>query len=219
MSLPQGFETCDNQVYLLKKSLYGFKQAPCVWHQHLNAYLSQLKFKEVPHSECVFERVSNGTRIRLLVYVDDCLLISKSSTLICAVKSELQRKFQITDLGTATYFLGVEIKVLPQGLFLHQKAYIQEVLTALNMLSCRSSPSPMDPGSLIDLTRLHTTTTTVISPELHSTYRTAIGQLLYLKNETRYCCRGGSACKTSGVSHNDPLDCCQKNSSLSQRNI
>jgi hypothetical protein len=74
MSLPQGFETGDNQVCLLKMSLYGLKQAPQVWHQHLNAYLSQLEFKAVQHSECVFERVSNGTRIRLLVYVDDCCL-------------------------------------------------------------------------------------------------------------------------------------------------
>jgi hypothetical protein len=91
--------------------------------------------------------------MRLLVYVDDCLLISNSSTLIGAVKSELQLKFQITGLGPATYFLGVEIKALSHGLFLHLHAYIQEVLAAHNMLSCRSSPSPMDPGSLIDLTR------------------------------------------------------------------
>jgi Reverse transcriptase (RNA-dependent DNA polymerase) len=61
MSLPQGFETGDNQVCLLKKSLYGLKPAPRVWHQHLKAYLSQLKFEAVPHSECVFERVSTGT--------------------------------------------------------------------------------------------------------------------------------------------------------------
>jgi Reverse transcriptase (RNA-dependent DNA polymerase) len=128
MSLPQGFETGDNQVCLLKMSLYGLKQAPRVWHQHLNAYLSQLKFKAVPHSECVFERVSNGNRIRLLVYVDDCLLISKSLTSIHAVKSELQRKFQITDLGPAKHFLGVEINSLPHGLFLHQRAYIKDVL-------------------------------------------------------------------------------------------
>jgi Reverse transcriptase (RNA-dependent DNA polymerase) len=124
-------------------------------------------------------------RIRLLVYVDDCLLISKSSILIRAVKSELQRKFQITDLGPATYFLGVEIEVLSHGLFLQQHAYIQEVLAAHHMLSCRSSLSPMDPGSLIDLTRPHTTTTIVLSHDLHSTYRTAIGQLLYLTTKTR----------------------------------
>jgi hypothetical protein len=31
MSLPQGFETGDNHVCLLKKSLHGIKQAPRVW--------------------------------------------------------------------------------------------------------------------------------------------------------------------------------------------
>jgi Reverse transcriptase (RNA-dependent DNA polymerase) len=139
----------------------------------------------VQHSECVFERASNGTRIRLLVYVDDCLLISKSSNLIRAVNSELQRKFQIIDLGPATYFLGVEIKCLSHGLFLHQHAYIQEFLAAHNMPSCRSSPSPMDPGSLIYLTRPHTKTTIILSHDLHSLYRTAIGQMLYFTKNTR----------------------------------
>jgi hypothetical protein len=40
-------------------------------------------------------------------------------------------------------------------------------------------------GSLIDLTRPHTTTTIVLSHDLHSTYRTAIGQLLYLTTKMR----------------------------------
>jgi Reverse transcriptase (RNA-dependent DNA polymerase) len=79
MSLPQGFETGDNQGCLLKKSLYGLKQAPRVWHQHLNASTPQClplstEIQGVPHSEGVFERVSNGTLIRLLVYVNDCCL-------------------------------------------------------------------------------------------------------------------------------------------------
>jgi hypothetical protein len=43
----------------------------------------------------------------------------------------------------------------------------------------------MDPGSLTDLTRPQMTTTIVLSHDLHSTYRTAIGQLLYLTTNTR----------------------------------
>jgi hypothetical protein len=43
----------------------------------------------------------------------------------------------------------------------------------------------MDPGSLIGLTRPQMTTTFVLSHDLPSTYRTAIGQLLYLTTKTR----------------------------------
>jgi hypothetical protein len=43
----------------------------------------------------------------------------------------------------------------------------------------------MDPGSLIDLTRPQMTTNIVLSHDHHSTYRTAIGQLLYLTTKTR----------------------------------
>jgi hypothetical protein len=48
----------------------------------------------------------------MLVYVDDVLIISSSLTLIARIKTELQAKFVIIDLGLATYFLGAELKAL-----------------------------------------------------------------------------------------------------------
>jgi Reverse transcriptase (RNA-dependent DNA polymerase) len=83
------------------------------------------------------------------VYADDSLFISKSSNLIRAVKSEVQRKFQITKLGPATYFLGIEIKALSHGLFLHQHANIQEVLQPT--ICYRADPARLQwiPGVLL----------------------------------------------------------------------
>jgi hypothetical protein len=64
-------------------------QALRIGHRHLRERLSELNFNPVAYAECVFE-ATNNTRIRMLAYVDDVLLISKSTPLIQEVKSELQ---------------------------------------------------------------------------------------------------------------------------------
>jgi hypothetical protein len=66
-------------------------QAPRIGRRHLRERLSELNFNPVAYIECVFERATNNTRIRMLAYVD-VLLISKSTPLIQEVKSELQAK-------------------------------------------------------------------------------------------------------------------------------
>jgi hypothetical protein len=124
MTLPKGFDDGSRKICKLKKSIYGLKQAPRIWHQHLREPLSELNFKSVAYTECVFKRATKNTRIRMLAYVDDVLLISKSTALIQEVKSELQAKFKITDLGPATFFLGVEIQTTRNCFFLRQAAYI-----------------------------------------------------------------------------------------------
>jgi hypothetical protein len=144
-----------------------------------------LTFKPVAYTECVFERAPKNTRIRMLVYADDVLLISKSTALIQGVKSELQAKFKITDLGPATFFLGVESQTMRNSFFLHQAAYVREILTSHKMLDCKICPSAMDPGSLTTLSQELNSTESLLSSSLHAVYRTAIGQLLYLTTKSR----------------------------------
>ena len=186
MQLPKGFEDLafPTHVCRLIKSLYGLKQAPRVWYQYLAKYLLELGFKAVPNTLCVFERKLKGARVRMLVYVDDCLIISRSVQAIQAVKDMMEERFSITDLGPAKYFLGVEITSVPDGYFLHQSGYIRTILESHGMLDCKPAPSPMDPGLLLDLTAK---TAPSCPPEATFSfpYRNAIGQLLYLTTKTR----------------------------------
>jgi hypothetical protein len=115
----------------------------------------------------------------MLVHVDDVLLISKSSALIQELKSEVQAKFKITVLGTATFFPVSKIS------FLHQAAYVLEIRTSLKMLDCKTCPSPMYPGCLITLSQALNSTESLLSSSFHAVYRTAIGQILYLTTKTR----------------------------------
>ena len=95
MDQPKGFEDKNkpNHVCKLIKNLYGLKQAPRVWYIHLNEKLQDIKFTRMEHSYSAFILERNGSRIVLLMYVDDILLISKSEDLISEVKKELLMQF------------------------------------------------------------------------------------------------------------------------------
>ena len=65
----------SSSAYVLKlnKSLYGLKQGSFNWHTKLKEALSARGFAESISDPCVF--LSKG--LIILVYVDDCILISK----------------------------------------------------------------------------------------------------------------------------------------------
>lgn len=117
-------------------------------NEHLCTYLTALNFHQVPNTECVYERKQNDITLRMLVYVDDVLIICTSLKLIAELKAELQASFRITDPGPAKYFLGVEIQYVPKlsGIFIHQNSYIRDVLASHGMLYSRPVSSPLDQG-------------------------------------------------------------------------
>ena len=72
-----------------------------------------------------------------LVYVDDCILISKEALIIQKFISSLKagtEDFVFTEEGTMNLYLGVDISPLPdkKGFTLSQTFFIDRVIQALN---------------------------------------------------------------------------------------
>jgi Reverse transcriptase (RNA-dependent DNA polymerase) len=75
LNLPIGYEEflapnerCNDCVLLLKKNVYGLKQARCTWFQHLRSQLVDLGFTQNKHDHCMF----SNQQMVIIVYVDDC---------------------------------------------------------------------------------------------------------------------------------------------------
>ena len=74
VELPKDFESNDSDSVLkLKTSLYGMKQSPLVWFEHLKAGLEKRGFKASTTDPCLFL----GTDIICVIYVDDCLFFAR----------------------------------------------------------------------------------------------------------------------------------------------
>ena len=112
MSQPDGFQVPGKEDFVckLKKSLYGLKQSPRQWYKRFDNYMTQLGYVRSPYDCCVYQNSPvSGSRIYLVLYVDDMLIVAKNKSDIQKLKGCLSAEFDMKDLGVARKILGVEI--------------------------------------------------------------------------------------------------------------
>lgn len=105
------------------------------------------------------------------------LLTGPNHTLIDELKSTLNDAFTIKDLGSAHYFLGMEIARGSSGIILNQRKYVLDLVNSAGLAGCNSLSTPLPAG-------LHLSNGDkqyIAKPDV---YRRLVGRLLYL-NLTR----------------------------------
>ena len=80
----------------------------------------------------------------LLVYADDMVIIGNVPSCVAALKSVLDAKFWIKDLGSLKYFLGLEIARSNKGISLNQRKFALEILKETDVMGCKPIKSPME---------------------------------------------------------------------------
>jgi hypothetical protein len=132
----------------LKKPIYGLKQASKQWYLKFDRTIRNFGFKKNIMDNCVYVKFKNGKYIFLILYVDDILLTSSDVGLLLETKKFLSSKFDMKDLGKASFILGIEIhRDRSKGVLgLSQNAYIEKVLKKFSMYKCSASPAPIFKG-------------------------------------------------------------------------
>jgi len=120
MRQPEGYEKGKDLVCHLRKSLYGLKQAPRIWNERLTEVLGKLNIKPTSSDPSVYIGRLNNTLVYIVVYVDDMLLMSESKHTIQQVIEKLKIYFQLSVCQLRS-FVGFELDVCPEGIFLSQK--------------------------------------------------------------------------------------------------
>ena len=111
MAQPKGFvvEGKECMGCHLKKSIYELKQASRQWYLKFDSTIRNFGFQENVEDNCVYAKFKNGKCIFLVLYVDDILLASSDVNLLLEIKKFLSSKFDMKDLGEASFVLGIEI--------------------------------------------------------------------------------------------------------------
>jgi hypothetical protein len=122
------------RVCKLRKALYGLKQAPRIWYQTLTNFLRGLGFEPINADLGIFVR----SYMYIAVYVDDLLIVGPSIAEIKRIKRGLRNRFQMTDLGPCSYYLGMSVQRDRQNriLYLSQEAYINKVVHQFGITDC-----------------------------------------------------------------------------------
>ncbi len=138
----------ENLVCKLKKSLYGLKQSPRCWNEKLCQHLKSLGFKESAADPCVFIRQQKKELQIIAVYVDDLILVAKSSEEMKQLKDDLSSRFKMKDLGKLHYCLGISVNLneSTNTICLDQSRYLLKILEKYGLTEAKTVSTPADPN-------------------------------------------------------------------------
>ncbi|GAU45313.1 hypothetical protein TSUD_300420 [Trifolium subterraneum] len=136
-----------DQVYKLRKALYGLRQAPRAWYIKLESYFTAESFEKCSHEHTLFVRNDDQGNILIVsVYVDDLIYTGNNQQMIENFKKSMRDRFAMSDLGKMRYFLGIEVTQCSQGILIQQQKYALEILKRFGMEECNKVCSPIVPG-------------------------------------------------------------------------
>ena len=139
----------EQLVCKLNKALYGLKQAGMVWNTQLDSFLvDQLHFRRTIADPCLYHLRHERFIAILLIHVDDILIAHNDMNTCNGIIDRLKAKWDVTDLGEPSRLLGMQLQRDGQtgSIFLHQQDYIDELLQRFNMVNCKHSATPHQPG-------------------------------------------------------------------------
>ena len=77
MQGPPGFIK-DDLVCRLNKSLYGLKQSSRMWNESFHDFITKIGFVRSQYDDCMYIHHSGGSKMYLLIYVADLILVPES---------------------------------------------------------------------------------------------------------------------------------------------
>ncbi|GKF45068.1 putative ribonuclease H-like domain-containing protein [Tanacetum coccineum] len=85
--------------------------------------------------------------ILVQVYVDDIIFGSTNQTWCDEFEVLMKGKFEMSAMGELTFFLGLQVKQQPDGIFISQDKYVQDMLRRFAMESVRPATTPYEADS------------------------------------------------------------------------
>ncbi len=113
----------------------------------------------------------------ITVWVDDLLIFMETIEDMAEVKGELQKLFDVKDLGELKKIIGIEIERDWENrtVALSQTRYIDGLLSRFNMQNVHPVTTPLDPNVILR----RRSDKLPVDPAIVSGYQAVIGSLLY----------------------------------------
>ena len=188
MDQPKGFVQKDKEHLMCKliKALYGLKQSPRAWYQRIDLFFINEGFSSINTDHSLYIKQTDNYILVAILYVDDLIILSSDVTELKWLKSQLEKKFEMSDLGELNYCLGVQFQRdrKTDTITMSQTSYIEEVLRRFNMEDCKPVTTPSDANS--KLLRLSDEEFGNVKMEMEGVpYKAAVGSLMYAMVGTR----------------------------------
>ena len=174
MELPEGYKK-DNKIILIKKGLYGLKQAAALWYDDIKSFLATQGMFQTMSDMCLYTNKQKD--LFAILHVDDIQILGPSKVKVDKLMEALHMKYKLKSVKT-DMFLGIHISTPRKNVLkLSQGQYATKLLERHGLSNCKTAASPME--------RLMEPSNSVCSPQSKFEYNSMIGGLQYLANNTR----------------------------------
>ncbi|GJS62330.1 putative ribonuclease H-like domain-containing protein [Tanacetum coccineum] len=172
---PPGFvdPAHPNKVYKVIKALYGLHQAPRAWYETLSSFLMENGFRRGTIDKTLFIKKKKSDIMLVQVYVDDIIFGSTKKSMCTEFEDCMHKRFQMSSMGELTFFLGLQVKQQPDGIFISQDKYVADILKKFDFLSIRTATTPIESNKPLVKDE------DGVDVDVH-VYRSMIGSLMYL---------------------------------------
>ena len=167
-------------VCKLKKFIHRFKQTSRQWYYKFHQVIISSGFEMNMVDDCVYHKFSGSKHIYLVLYVDDILVTTNDISMLHETKRFLSKKFEMKDLGDASFVLGIQIhRDRSRGILgLSQKSYIEKILKRFGMHDCKPGDTLMAKGDKFSLNQCPKNNFEIQEMQ-QIPYVSAIGSLMY----------------------------------------
>ncbi|GJS04353.1 uncharacterized mitochondrial protein-like protein [Tanacetum coccineum] len=107
------------------------------------------------------------------VYVDDIIFGSTKKARCDEFEALMKGEFELNVMGELTFFLGLQVQQRPDGIFINQDKYVQEILKKFDLECVRTATTPYEAPKPKSKNEPN-------SPVNVHLYRSMIGSLMYL---------------------------------------
>ncbi|MBW0553253.1 hypothetical protein O181_092968, partial [Austropuccinia psidii MF-1] len=159
-------------------AIYGLKQASLAWYNRLKDWLQSVGFNACKLDPCVFYR-KEPDALCIYVHVGDIAIFGTNIQLF---KEQINKEFNIKDIGPSDLLLGVKIQQQDDCITLDQQHSVDSLLDLYGMQHCKTVSTPLVPNEYLSP---ETDDERRIFEELGINFRRAVGSINYLSTPTQ----------------------------------
>ncbi|GJR80970.1 putative ribonuclease H-like domain-containing protein [Tanacetum coccineum] len=153
--------------------LYGTIEEEVAWYETLSSFLMENGFRRGTIDKTLFIKKKKSDIMLVQVYVDDIIFGSTKKSMCTEFEECMHKRFQMSSMGELTFFLGLQVKQQPDGIFISQDKYVADILKKFDFLSIRTAITPIESNKPLVKDE------DGVDVDVH-VYRSMIGSLMYL---------------------------------------
>jgi len=176
ITIPPGDPYFGRGYWKLNKALYGLRQSGRQWNITITDFLIEKGYKQLTSEKCIFGKFKNNRLTSIIgLYVDDMVITGEKEEIKNIIK-KIKNNFKISKAEPINYILGIKVEKEDNKYYISQTGFIEKLLKSFNIQYTRKTYTPC----VGDNTKSEND-----KPFNITTYKSAIGSLIYLSKCTR----------------------------------